>query len=46
MKTLNQAQVQTIAGGLSQDQIDWIDAFLRKLGQRGSGFPEPSPEVL
>ncbi len=46
MKTLNQTQTQTVAGGLSQEQIDWLDAFFRQVGRSGPCFPEPTPDTL
>ena len=44
MKTVNQEQLQTIAGGLTQDQINWIEDFFRGIGRPGPTFPIPTPD--
>ena len=45
MKDVNQTEAQIIAGGLSQDEINWINDFLRRISDRGD-FPLPTPDVF
>ena len=46
MKTLKQEQLQAIAGGLTSEQIEWLESVFRDIAGRGLGFPVPTPDIL